>query len=274
MNISGKTKIVALLGYPVEHSLSPEMHNRAFKSLDIDYCYIALEVNPDMLRAAVNGIRALGFAGVNVTVPHKEAVMPVLDIVDSEASFIGAVNTVVNSNGKLTGYNTDGRGFMKSFEEEGIDVEGKKVFIIGSGGGARAISYYLSEKTSDLFLFDVDTEKADKLKDDLLINRKNVHRPDGLEEIRNVDIVINATPLGLKQDDPLPLDVSMLNQSQIVGDLIYRETPLQREAAKRSCRTFNGLGMLLWQGVLAQELWTGKTPPLEVMRKALLEGLK
>jgi shikimate dehydrogenase len=274
MRISGKTRIVALLGYPVEHSLSPEMHNRAFKSLDIDYCYIALEVNPDMLRAAVSGIRAFGFAGVNVTVPHKEAVMPMLDIVDSEASFIGAVNTVVNSNGKLTGYNTDGRGFMKSFEEEGIDVEGKKVFIIGSGGGARAISYYLSEKTSDLFLFDIDTKKADKLKDDLLINRKNVHRPDGLEEIRDADIVINATPLGLKQDDPLPLDVSMLNQSQIVGDLIYKETPLQREAAKRSCRTFNGLGMLLWQGVLAQELWTGKTPPLEVMRKALLEGLK
>jgi shikimate dehydrogenase len=274
VKISGKTKIVALLGYPVEHSLSPEMHNRAFKSLDIDYCYIALEVKPEMIREAVSGIRAFGFAGANVTVPHKEAVMPVLDVVDSEASFIGAVNTVVNSNGKLNGYNTDGRGFMKSLEEEGIDIAGKKVFIIGSGGGARAISYYLSEKTSDLFIFDIDTEKAEKLKDDLLINRKNVHRPDGLEEIQDMDIVINATPLGLRPDDPLPLDVSKLNPGQVVGDLIYKETQLQQEAAQKGCRTFNGLGMLLWQGVLAQELWTGKTPPLEVMREALLEGLK
>lgn len=274
MRITGKTKVVALLGYPVEHSLSPEMHNRAFKSLGIDYCYVTFPVRPDMLREAVGGIRALGLAGVNVTVPHKEAVMPMLDFVDSEASFIGAVNTVVNLKDKLTGYNTDGRGFMKSLEEEGIDVEGKRVFMVGAGGGARAISYYLSEKTSDLFLFDIDTEKAERLKGDLLINRKNVHRPEGLEEIGDMDIVINATPLGLKPDDPLPIDVSKLNSGQIVCDLIYKETPLQKEASRLGLRTFNGLGMLLWQGVLAQELWTGQMPPHEVMREALLEGLK
>jgi shikimate dehydrogenase len=274
MKISGKTRIVALLGYPVEHSLSPEMHNRAFKSLGIDYCYVALAVRPAMLREAVYGIRALGLAGVNVTVPHKEAVMPMLDFVDSEASFIGAVNTIVNRQDKLKGYNTDGRGFMKSLEEEGIDVEDKRVFIIGAGGGARAISYYLSEKTSDLFLFDIDTEKAERLKEDLLINRKNVHRTDGLEEIGDMDIVINATPLGLKPDNPLPLDVSKLNSGQIVGDLIYKETPLQKEASRLGLRTFNGLGMLLWQGVLAQELWTEHMPPQDVMREALIEGLR
>jgi shikimate dehydrogenase len=273
MKISGKTRVVALLGYPVEHTLSPDMHNRAFESLGIDYCYVAFPVRPEMLGEAVAAIRALDLAGVNVTVPHKETIMPVLDLIDSEASFIGAVNTVANRNGKLTGYNTDGRGFMRSLSEGGIGVDGKSVLIIGAGGAARAISYYLSEKTSGLFLFDVDGPKAERLKDDLLINRKDVHTVDSLKDIGNMDIVINATPLGLKPGDPLPCDISKLHSGQVIGDLIYKDTPLQSEAARIGCKTFNGLGMLLWQGVLASELWTGVMPPHEVMREALLEGL-
>jgi shikimate dehydrogenase len=273
MTISGKTRIIALLGYPVEHSLSPAMHNRAFADMGLDYCYTAFPVRPDMVREAVGGIRALDLAGVNVTVPHKEAVMPFLDVIDSEASFIGAVNTVVNRDGKLTGYNTDGRGFMKSLEEEGIDVSGKSVMLVGTGGGARAISYYLSEKTSALYLFDIDTEKATRLADDLKINRNNIHRLDSADTIGEMDVVINATPLGLKPGDPLPIDISKLKPSQTVVDLIYKDTPLQTEASRVGCKTFNGLGMLLWQGVLASELWTGRMPPHEIMKAALLEGL-
>lgn len=273
MKITARTRLVALLGYPVEHSLSPDMHNSAFERMGLDYCYLALPVKPELLRHAVEGLRAMDFAGANVTVPHKEAVMPMLDLVESEASFIGAVNTVVNRDGKLTGHNTDGRGFMKSLAEEGVDVENKKIIIVGSGGAARAISYYLSEKASEVRLFDIDREKAARLAGDLSINRKNVAHVDSLEGLDDMDIVINATPMGLKESDPLPFEISGLGPGHTVVDLIYRETRLLGDASRMGARTLNGLGMLLWQGVLASELWTGQTPPHEVMREALLKGL-
>jgi shikimate dehydrogenase len=274
MKISGKTKIVALLGYPVEHTLSPAMHNLAFEHLGLDYCYVAFPVKPEMLKDAVTAIRALNLAGVNVTVPHKENVIPFLDEVDKEASFIGAVNTIVNKQDRLVGYNTDGRGFMRSLSDEGIDVEGKSVLIIGAGGGSRAVSYYLSEKTSKLFLFDIDTDKAERLVSDLNKIRSDVYRLEAINDLNNIDIIINATPLGLKDSDPLPCDMSLISPKHIVGDLIYKETPLLKEAAQKGCKTFNGIGMLLWQGVLAFELWTGILPPHEMMREVLIKGMK
>ncbi|GAB4389699.1 MAG: shikimate dehydrogenase [Thermodesulfovibrionales bacterium] len=273
MKIGARTRVTALLGYPVEHSLSPAMHNAAFESLGLDYCYVAFPVRPDRLRDAVAAIRALPLAGANVTVPHKENVMPLLDEIDSEAAFIGAVNTVVNRGGRLLGYNTDGRGFMKGLEEAGVSVEGKNVLIVGAGGGSRAISYYISEKASGLSLFDIDADKAARLAHDLGVIRTNVRRLDALSGLDAFDVVINATPLGLKESDPLPFDAAALGPEQVAGDLIYRETPLLRTAAGRGCRTFHGLGMLLWQGVLAFELWTGQSPPHELMRKVLLEGM-
>jgi shikimate dehydrogenase len=222
-----------------------------------------------MLEEAVGGIRALGLAGVNVTVPHKENVIHYLDEVNSEASFIGAVNTVVNSGGILKGYNTDGRGFIRSLEEEGISADGKKVLIAGSGGAARAIGYYLSEKASELLIFDMISEKAHSLTESLG-KRGKVSCLDSLDSaLGEADILINATPVGLKSDDPLPFDLSPVGPDKVVGDLIYKETPLLKEAASKGCRTFNGLGMLIWQGALAFELWTGETPPYEIMRKAL-----
>ena len=143
MKISGKTRIVGLFGYPVEHSLSPEMHNAAFDKLNLDYCYVTFPVHPDSLGDAVLSIRALSLGGVNVTVPHKEKVIPFLDGVSEEARFIGAVNTIKNEDGKLTGFNTDGRGFMQSLAEADIRVKDRKVLIVGTGGAARAIGYYL-----------------------------------------------------------------------------------------------------------------------------------
>jgi shikimate dehydrogenase len=273
MKITARTRLVALLGYPVEHSLSPDMHNSAFERMGLDYCYLALPVRPDLLRHAVEGLRAMNFAGANVTVPHKEAVMPMLDRIESEASFIGAVNTVVNRDGKLTGHNTDGRGFMKSLAEEGVEVKNMKIIIAGSGGAARAVSYYLSEKASEVRLFDIDRKKAARLAGDLSIDRKNVAHVDSMEGLKDMDIVINATPVGLKESDPLPFEVSELGPGHTVVDLIYRETRLLRDASRMGARTLNGLGMLLWQGVLASELWTGRMPPHDVMREALLRGL-
>jgi shikimate dehydrogenase len=273
MKINGKTKIVTLIGYPVEHTLSPDMHNSAFEHLGLDYCYIALPVKPEMLKEAVSGLRALNFAGANVTVPHKENVLQFLDEINGDASFIGAVNTIVNRDGSLVGFNTDGWGFMRSLSEEGIDAGGKIVFLVGSGGAARAISYHLSEETSRLFLYDIDTDKSEKLASDLGNIRSNVSRADPIEGLASADVIINATPMGLHASDPLPFDTTQLSQRQVIIDLVYRETRLQEEATQKGLKTINGLGMLLWQGVLAFELWTGVIPPHDLMRKALVEGL-
>jgi shikimate dehydrogenase len=272
MHIGGKTKITGLFGYPVEHTLSPSMHNAAFEHLGLDYCYLPFLVHPDFLRQAVDAVRALNMTGVNITVPHKEAVIPLLDSVDEEAAFIGAVNTIVNSEGRLKGYNTDGRGFMRSLSENGISVENRQVLIVGAGGASRAISYYLSEKAKTLYLHDVAQNRMDSLVSDLRKIRSNVSSYGQMTNLGSFDVIINATPLGLKAGDPLPFDVSTLPPGHTVCDLIYRKTRLLEEAAKKGCRTMDGLGMLLWQGVLAFELWTSAVPPVDLMRNALLKG--
>jgi len=273
LKISGKTKVLGLLGYPVEHSLSPAMHNAAFEHLRLDCCYVTFPVKPELLKDAVSAIISLNLAGINVTVPHKEKVIHFLNEVDKEASFIGAVNTIVNSNGVLKGYNTDGRGFMKSLSETGIKVKNKNVLIIGAGGASRAIGYYLCQSASKLFLYDIDRKKAEKLIGALKKINNNVFSVGNMNNLDKYDVIINATPLGLRKNDPVPVDVSLLNPRHIVCDLIYKKTELLDKAARKGCRTLNGLGMLLWQGAFAFELWTGKKPPVEVMRKALLRNL-
>jgi shikimate dehydrogenase len=249
------------------------MHNPAFERLGLDYCYVALPVRPEALAQAVAGLRALNFAGANVTVPHKENVIPLLDAVDEEAAFIGAVNTVVNRGGKLAGYNTDGRGFMRGLSEEGVDPAGRDVLVVGTGGAARAIGYYLAKAASRLFLFDIDAAKAERLAGDLGGLRGNVERLPSLGRLQEMGVVVNATPLGLHAADPLPFDPAVLAGDAVVVELIYRETALQRAARARGLKVVNGLGMLLWQGVLAFELWTGAAPPHGLMREALLEAL-
>src|SRR4030066_1241503 len=272
MDVSGKTKITGLFGYPVEHTLSPAMHNAAFDSLGLDICYVPFRVSPEDLPNAVRAVRALNLVGVNVTVPHKEKVIPLLDNVNEEASFIGAVNTIVNNEGILTGYNTDGRGFISSLTEKGVLIDDKEILVIGAGGASRAISYYLSEKASKLFLYDVDKPKAKTLVGDLNKIRGNVYLMDKLENPGKPHIIINATPLGLRQEDPLPLNPDLITPDTVVCDLIYKKTKLLQEAEKKGAITLDGLGMLLWQGVLAFELWTGFKPPVDLMRNALLSN--
>jgi len=274
MRISGKTKIVGIFGHPIEHTLSPLMHNSAFEALGLDMCYVAFDVSPEDLEDAVKAIRALGLLGVNLTIPHKERVIRFLDRIDDEASFIGAVNTIVYSDGTLCGYNTDGRGFIKSLSEEGIQFEGKRILIIGAGGAARAISYCLSEKTSSLHLYDIDRSKAERLVNDLTSFRKGVYLLDSLEDTGEQDMVINATPLGWKDEDPIPIRPETIRPGMVVCDLVYKNTRLLREAKERGAKTLDGSGMLLWQGVLAFELWTGRRPPVELMRKILLSNIR
>lgn len=274
MKISGKTKVVGLFGYPVEHSLSPAMHNAAFEHLGLDYRYVTFSVRPDLLNDAVKGILAMNLRGVNVTVPHKENVIPLLNKVNEEASFIGAVNTIVNDEGTLTGFNTDGRGFMESLSEERIMVDGKTVLIIGAGGACRAVSYYLSEIAAALQIFDVDHAKALRLVDDLSAIRSNVTLKKQLTDLGGAEVLINATPLGLKESDSPPVDVALISGGLTVCDLIYRETPLLKAAAQQGCKTLNGLGMLLHQGVFSFEIWTGVKPPVDIMRGAIEEAAR
>lgn len=270
MRISGKTKVLGLIGYPVEHSLSPAMHNAAFEYLGLDCCYVAFPVKPELLGDAIRAIRALNLKGVNVTVPHKENVISLLDVVDEEAAFIGAVNTILNDNGVLRGFNTDGKGFMESLKDSGIDIKNKRVVIIGAGGASRAIGFYLCKEAAGLSITDIDQEKASRLVNDLLRQKDNVYLIERITDLKDVDIVINATPIGLKDTDPSPIDVSLLTGDKVVCDLIYKDTFLLRSARQRGCKTLNGLGMLLYQGVLAFEIWTGMKAPVEVMREALL----
>ncbi|QWR76825.1 shikimate dehydrogenase [Candidatus Magnetomonas plexicatena] len=269
--ITAKTKITGLIGYPVGHSLSPYMHNAAYEHLGLDFCYVCFPVHPDNLTEAVRGVRAMDFAGANVTVPHKEHAMAALDEIDEEARFIGAVNTIVNSGGKLTGYNTDGRGFMRSLAEAGISLKGKKVFVVGAGGASKAITYYIAKEAASLSIFDIDEPKLTALTTHLKTVNPNVFaEKQNCDAIKNHDVIINATPLGLKSDDPAPFDISLISASHTVIDVIYKDTPLIKKAKTLHCPTTNGLGMLFWQGVLAFELWTQTTAPVEIMRKALL----
>lgn len=277
LKISGKTKVLGLLGYPVAHSLSPAMHNAAFEHLRLDCCYVTFPVKPGFLKDAVRSVRALNLAGVNVTMPHKENVIPLLDKVDADASFIGAVNTIVNQSasggGKLIGYNTDGRGFMRSLSEAQIAVNKKNVLILGAGGASRAIGFYLAKKASALFIYDIDEKKSGKLIRDLRKISSKVFPAKNINSMDKYNVIINATPLGLRKNDPVPVNISLLKRGHVVCDLIYKKTKLLEMASKKGCRTLDGLGMLLWQGAFAFELWTGKKPPVEVMRKALLRNL-
>lgn len=273
MTISGRTKVTGIFGYPVGHSLSPAMHNAAFSHLNLDYCYVTFNVSPELLREAVHAIRALSLSGVNVTIPHKENVIPFLDRVDEEALFIGAVNTIKNSDGTLIGYNTDGRGFMESLKEAAIDPEGKRVMIIGAGGASRATSFYLAKKASQVLIYDIDKTKAGKLAADLNSVHPNVAVMDMPDSLHGIDILINATPLGLKETDLMPVDISLITAKMAVCDLIYKKTTLLRMASDKGCITLDGSGMLLHQGALAFEIWTGIKPPISVMRSAL-EGSK
>ena len=273
--ISGTTKVIAIFGWPVEHSLSPAMHNAAFQEMGLDFCYVAFPIRPEGLAAAVDGAHALGLHGMNITVPHKEAIMPLLDKVSPESSFIGAANTVVLHNTKLVGHNTDGRGFMRSLEEEGIEAKDKRVLLLGSGGASRAVAWALGEAGAGIHIHSRNNDTASRLVHDLSINFKGVQLVEDLEDAAaEADIVLNATPLGLKQNDPLPIDLALIKDSQVAIDLIYKPTPFLEAAREKGCRALDGRGMLLWQGVLASEIWTGQVPPVETMRKVLFSTLE
>jgi len=272
--ITSHTKLTGIIGHPVSHSLSPVMHNAAFEDLGLDYRYLAFEVLPNNLEKTVEGFRAIGVAGFNVTVPYKLDVMQYLDQVSPEAQIIGAVNTVVNNAGILVGYNTDAKGFLLALKKE-ADINKKNILIIGAGGAARAVVFsFASESVREIVVCNRTKEKADDLVADVKqagINLPIFSKVLDKKNISQADIIINTTSLGLKTGEESIVPKDWLMPEKICMDLIYNPevTPFLACAKQQGCKTINGLGMLIEQGRLAFKLWTGKEPSYEVMKKAI-----
>lgn len=283
MLVSGSTKVFALFGDPVMHSLSPLMQNTAFKMLELDACYIPLLVHSGDLAEAVKAVRALNFGGVNLTIPHKEKVLSYLDEVDEEAKLIGAVNTVVNRNGYLYGYNTDASGFLASLQSLGFDPKGKRVVVMGAGGAARAVAVTLAlQGASRIHICNRSTRRGEILAQDLCRVGAAVDVSDyGVscsEALKYADLLINATPVGMypnHKENPIIMS-DQLHPRLLVCDLVYNppQTMLLKEAAAVGCGVLNGVGMLAHQGALAFQLWTGRKAPVDLMQGVVLDALK
>ncbi len=280
ITVTGETRVIGLLGYPVEHTVSPFMQNSAFRALGLSYVYVPFSIPPENLLEALKSMKVLNFAGFNVTIPHKKAVAKYLDKVEGFARKIGCVNTVVHREGKFVGFNTDGKGFLMSLEEEKIEIEGKDVLLIGAGGAAWAIAFSIMEKAPKrLFILNRNMDNAEALRLRLSMTFRKAtiltlpHQKEPLKYTLQVtDLLINTTPVGMDGKSlPEFIDPKHLSEGAVVYDLIYSPplTPLLKMAKKRKLRVINGEKMLLYQGALAFKLWTGKEPPVEVMRKAL-----
>lgn len=280
--ITGTTKLTALLGSPVSHSISPQMHNESFRLLGLDYVYLAFDIKPGQLREAVSGLKAAGICGFNLTMPLKVHILPYLDELTPAASLAGAVNTVIVQEGRLIGHTTDGAGYMRSVSDAGFDITGKKMTLLGAGGAATAICVQAAlDGVSSIDMFKRKNETWDKTA--AFCERVasgtgcNVRLLDigdsGLlaDSISGSAILTNATSVGMepKSDaSPVP-DPSMLAQGLIVSDIIYnpRETLLMKQAKERGCPCFNGMYMLLYQGAAAFECWTGQEMPTGIIKE-------
>lgn len=281
MNITTETKLCGLLGNPVDHSLSPAIHNAAFQALGLNFVYLAFKVED--LDGAIRGIRALGnLRGFSVTIPHKVAVMPFLDEVEPTARHIGSVNTIVVDRGRLTGYNTDASGALRALRNGGVALAGRQVVILGTGGAARAIAFGLAaeREVGGLLLLGIDEKERYKLAEDLRDRTKvNVEYGPLTDQtlrgaVKNADVLVHCTPVGMhpKVDDSC-VPAALLSPRLTVMDIVYnpRETRLLRDAKAAGCTTIPGLEMFLHQAVAQFELWTGHTAPVERMR-AILES--
>lgn len=279
-------KILGIFGHPISHSLSAIMHKAAFEAvgLDKEYIYLPFDIHPDKLAQAVEGIRVLNFRGVNITIPHKEEVVVYLDEVDQQARLIGAVNVIKNDKGTLIGYNTDGWGFIKSLEEEaGLSPQNMKVVVLGAGGACRAVSASLAaEGVKEIVIINRTKNRAQSVAQmvkqyKIPVKSMDFSDKEVQQTICDAEIIVNTTSVGMPPNTASPLEhyISCLHKGQLVCDIIYNpiETTLLKDAREKGCRILAGLGMLLYQGVKAFNIWTGTDAPVEVMRKALWEKL-
>ena len=279
---SGTARICGVIADPIGHTVSPAMHNAAFEQAGIDYLYVPFQVKKEELGKAIAGMRALNIRGLNVTIPHKVAVIPFLDDLDDLAQRIGAVNTIVNDDGVLRGYNTDATGFLQSLLEREIEPRGKTVVILGAGGAARAISFILAERGAKLTILNRTWDKAKELADrvsqlchseaqGLKLDRDNLSTV-----LNKANILVNTTSIGMSPNiEETPVAADLL-KPVIVFDIVYNpiKTRLLREAEAAGAEIISGVEMLVWQGVLAFEKWTGLKAPVEIMREETIRVLR
>lgn len=282
--IDGRTQMVGLVGWPVMHSVSPAMQNAAFTALGLNWRYVPLPVRPEQVEAAIRGLAALSFRGANVTVPHKEAVLCTLDILGPEAQALGAVNTIVieqdeDGESKLRGHNTDAAGLVEALREGGFDPKGTSVVVVGAGGAARAAVFGLTAGgAAEIVILNRTPERARTVVSVLgestgcALRAEPLSTERLLESVQFADLLVNATPIGMQPrgDDSIWSDEVPLPSDLTVLDMVYNplETKLLRQARRSGAHPHDGLGMLVRQGALAFEMWTGREAPVEVMRHA------
>ncbi|MFW9988511.1 MAG: shikimate dehydrogenase [Candidatus Odinarchaeota archaeon] len=280
--ISAKTKVLCVMGYPIEHSMSPTMHNAAIRDLNLDYIYLAFSILPDNLTTAIDGIKVFDIKGINITIPFKQTIIKYLDEVDPVALEIGAVNTIKNDEGFLSSRNTDAEGAMKALTDAGYKVSGKNILLLGAGGAGRAIAFMMAKESNKIVLSDMVEKRAEKLANEIKskyginIEGKNNTNRVLKEESKKADILINATPIGMYPNiDKSPIPSEFLHKDLFVFDVIYNplKTKLLKDAAEKGCTTLSGLNMLVNQGVLAFEWWTNKKPNIDLMRNKIIEVL-
>jgi len=282
MEISAKTKVFGVIGDPVEHSLSPTIHNAAFKHLGLNAVYVAFRVRRENLVEAVEGTRSLEIKGLNVTMPHKSAIIEYLDEIDPIAEFVGSVNTLLNSDGKLLGYNTDGIGALKALKENHVDLNGKKLLLLGAGGAAKAIAFQLAPEVEELRILNRNGEKAKQLTN-LIKGRFNKEvlssqlSPKMMKKwLHGADILVNATCVGMRPKAHQTLiKREWLKPEITVMDIVYDpvETTLIKDAKSAGAKVIYGTDMLLFQGATSFEIWWGQPAPINAMREALLGKL-
>jgi shikimate dehydrogenase len=264
--------VYAVFGDPVEHSLSPPMQNAAFSALGLSARYLAFRVSRERLQEAILGAEAMNFGGLNLTIPLKEEALKVV-VPDENAAVMGAVNTVAFEDGSIRGYNTDGQGALMALEGAGVRVEGRRVLVIGAGGAAKAICWQLSLRGADLSIANRNRKRA------LDLAAQVGGRGFGLEDLKRLlpeaEVVVNATSVGMKKGDPRLVDGGLFRGGQTVFDIVYnRETELLRDAADAGAKVLDGVMMLVYQGALSIEIWTGRKAPVDVMERAVREELR
>ena len=279
MDIDARTQFCGVIGNPVGHSLSPAIHNAAFRKLGLNFVYLAWQV--ETIGDAIKGLRALGnFRGASVTIPHKVAAMPFLDHVEGTAQRIGAINTIVAEKGELTGYNTDATGALRALREGGVELKGRRIVILGSGGAARAIAFALAVESSaeKLILLGIDDPERTSLARDVRSQAALTVEDSYLDEtalrrvLPDAHVLIHSTPVGMSpKTDTTCIPASLLHADLSVMDIVYNplETRLLKDAKRAGCRTIQGLEMFLNQAAIQFELWTNQPAPVDIMRRVL-----
>jgi shikimate dehydrogenase len=272
--LNAETKLFAILGYPVKHSFSPQLHNKWFEKEKLNCAYLAFESDLLNFKKTIESLKILKFHGFNITVPHKIEAMKYVDSIDKAAKKIGSINTIVVKNNKLYGYNTDYLGFIQDLNAKKVNLNSKSVLVVGTGGAARAVVYALkNNKVKNIYIINRTLAKAEDLAKTFRVKSIGMHNVS--QVLPQIDLLVNCSSCGMKQDDVLPFAADIVKEGLIVYDLIYnKETPFVKFAKSKNLKILTGEGMLIQQGAVAFEIWTGKYPNMKIAEKLLKNFVK